>query len=252
MSASAGLAERGKTALRRWPRVYGALHASYYRTLFLAEKCLLGTKIHELNWASKQGWSDEEIARMAAHPHRAYLADRLARWSPVTSVLEVGCNAGPNLMQLAQRLPEAALIGIDINARAIEAGQRWAAREGVSRFSIHVGRADDLRSFADRSIDVTFSDATLMYLGPDKIGEALREMIRVTKKAVVLNEWSLDCVENDGRSVWHYLRWLHSFRTIFAAIAPGQEVTVTKLPPELWGPDGWREYGTLIELRLSE
>lgn len=246
-SSSAGL----KGFLRQWPAAYSWLHGTYYRALFAAERRFLGTRLHEVMWSRRAGGTRADLLKTIAHPHRPFLRDAIGKWAPFDSVLEIGCNAGPNLLLLARVFPQARFTGIDINRHFVDAGTDLLRDEGVENVTLSVGAADDLARFESKSIDVTFTDATLMYVGPDKIAGTLAEIVRVTRKAVVFNEWCTPGLVPGTRSVWYYMHWVHDFRPLLAEAAPGRPVTVTPVPHELWGPDGWREYGALVEMSLG-
>ena len=48
-----------------------------------------------------------------------FLMDRMAHYAPIDSVLEFGCNSGPNLYHVARRFPGARVNGVDISAGAL-------------------------------------------------------------------------------------------------------------------------------------
>ena len=55
-----------------------------------------------LDWRNGGGsWIDEYVAS-ASHPHRALILNALERFE-FNSLLEVGCNAGPNLMRIREK-----------------------------------------------------------------------------------------------------------------------------------------------------
>lgn len=243
--------ENLKQFIKRWPKAYSLLHKTYYKFLFAVERSFLGTRIHKLHWSRKQTSSVEEVMRMVQHPHRPYLVNQIEKWFPFESVLEVGCNAGPNLLLLAKRFPDAIFTGIDINRHFIDSGKETMAREEIKNVLLSMGTAENLSHFKDRSIDITFTDATLMYIGPDKIIQTLKEIKRVTRKAILFNEWCFEDAQNRQHSVWNYLHWVHDFRSLLQEIVPDNKITTTKLPGHLWGNNDWQEYGTLVEVNLS-
>ena len=83
--------------------------------------------------------------------------------------MEVGCSAGVNIYVISQAFPGVKLYGIDINKRAIEEGKKQFERMGMSNVFLYTGKADKLKRFDDKSKDVVFTDAILMYIGPEKI-----------------------------------------------------------------------------------
>ena len=126
------------------------------------------------------------------------------------SILEIGCNCGPNLYLLAKKFLNAEIIGIDINSMAVQKGNEWLAQEGFSNVKLLESKADELGQFQDKSFDVVFTDAVLIYIGPDKIKEIIENMIRITRKALILMEWhSFEPDHKDpfGLGVYHFGCW---------------------------------------------
>lgn len=78
----------------------------------------LGTQVREREWATRhlrkgererddwgkgsndwiKGYWDSQD-----HPHRPFLIERISKFSP-NSILEIGCNCGPNLHLLAKKI----------------------------------------------------------------------------------------------------------------------------------------------------
>lgn len=251
MSGSFNNMEKIKRFLKRWPRTYSFIHGAYYKALFAAERTFLGTKINQVRWRRKRDYSVAELMQDVKHPHRPYLVSQIEKQLPFKSVLEVGCHAGANLMLLAKRFPNVTLEGIDINEHFIDVGKEAMAKEGIKNVSLALGTADNLSHFEDKSMDITFTDATLMYVGPDQIMQTLKEIQRVTRKAILFNEWCFEDAHNSQHSVWYYLHWVHDFKSLLQDLSPSEKVTLIKLPAHLWGKDGWQEYGTLVEVTLS-
>jgi SAM-dependent methyltransferase len=243
--------EKFKQCIRKWPWAYTNIQRLYYRLLYFGETSLLGTRIHEVMWKYFRKVSVEEIVESAAHRHRNFLLSRIEKYRPFDTVLEIGCNAGQNLLLLARRYPDVAFYGIDINPRAIEAGKNWLAGKGVTNVSLKVGRATRANYFGDRSFDIVFTDAVLMYIGPDKIREVLREMKGLACKAILMNEWHMECTNSPGKSLWYDLHWVHNYRLLLEGFISADKISITKLPKDLWGGAGWEEYGSLVEVDLT-
>jgi len=64
--------------------------------------------------------------------HRDAIIRSLESVGPVASVLEIGCNAGPNLRRIHARWPAMELYGMDIHPGAIRYGRERARDEGWS------------------------------------------------------------------------------------------------------------------------
>ena len=243
--------ERLKRCIKRWPWAYTSIQRSYYHFLHFAETSLLGTRIHEWAWRYFHTISPEELRKSAAHPHRSFLISRIENHRPFKTVLEIGSNAGQNLLLLALKFPEVEFHGIDINHRFVEIGKNWLADKGVTNVSLTVKRADRVDDFGDRSFDIVFTDATLMYIGPDKIRGVLSEIKRVTCKAILMNEWHLERPNPANPSLWYDLHWVHNSRLLLEGLVSADKISITKLPKDLWGGGGWEEYGSLVEVDLT-
>ena len=224
-----------------------------------------GTGLQERYWATRhqRGGSDwgstsaagadqwaREYWESRDHPHRALLADAIARWEPA-SVLEFGCNCGPNLYRLAERLPDARLIGIDINEDAVEYGRTLMAAAGVSHVALTCGSVEALEAIATKSVDVVFTDAVLLYIGPDRIASVLQHLRRIAHKAVVLTEWHCATSERDILGIYDSGCWRRDYAKLLrvgdAAIA---DIHLTKIPESAWPSEKWRLWGYVIEAEL--
>jgi ubiquinone/menaquinone biosynthesis C-methylase UbiE len=221
------------------------------------------------DWSTRhlreQSWI-ENYWKSRDHPHRHFLIETISKYSP-ESILEIGCASGPNLYLAAKRLPKAEIRGIDINPLAVQKGNEWLAQEGISNAEIEVGRAQELDHFADRKFDVVFTDAVLIYIGPNEIEHVLKAMLRIGK-VVVLYEWYIfSRTLAYLLSQYHYLRtrnalfmprsaslgfyvghWTRDYEILFKKFVPKERIHVTKLPKEVWNDKGWRRWGAIIEV----
>jgi len=239
-----------KRFLRKFPIAYDGLQCAYYRLLYFGEK-FLGSEFHKWIWKKQNAPSLEQIREEMSHPHRNFLATHIFKNSPFQKVLEIGCNSGQNLFLLAQKDKNSSFYGIDINHRFIQAGQKWCKQYDIQNVFLQLGKAEDLSQFPNRSFDVTFSDATLMYVGPDKIMQALQEMIRVTQKTIIFNEWCKNATHYDEKSWWYDFHWVHDYDGLIRNIIPDAKINKNKLPEGQWLlGGGWEKYGTYIEVEL--
>ena len=190
--------------MEKWPALYHFVEISYYTLRFRRLKyLLLGTKAIEKKWATRHlykgererdDWdkgSDDWIKGYRDswnHPQRSFLVGIISKFNP-SSILEIGCNCGPNLYILAKKFPDAEIIGVDINLMAVQKGNEWLAHEGISNVKLVAGKADELDQFQDKSFDVVFTDAVLIYIGPDRIKEVMKEMVHIARHALILVEW---------------------------------------------------------------
>lgn len=162
-------------------------------------------------------------------------------------MFEVGVGSGANLVTLRARWPQLRILGTDINERAVGLAAAALGKQSLELTDLRVGPAHDLSWLSDRSVDVALADATLMYLGPDLIEVALREMLRVSRRAVVLNEWhAFDRTGADPTSRWWYGHWVHDYEALLRRCG-ARTVSVERLPAGQWGPGGWHTYGAIVD-----
>lgn len=225
------------------------IRGGYYAGLYLLDRTALKGRSNRWIWKIKTNkvFSDSWVN----DPHRLHLADRIASFEPVRSILEVGCNSGPNLAVLSARFPDAMLHGIDINSRVVARAKEFekALNMGKTPWTLMTGTADKLQRFPDRSIDIVMSDATLMYLGPRDINVALTEFARVAGKAIVLHEWHDG--QLNGGSKWWYAHWIHDYKTILESISVIEAVKVEPVPSGLWTDRGWNTWGATIQATVK-
>ena len=247
-----------KSFLKRSPGIYNFAkkgYFSFHSTLYRLH--LLDTKLEERYWAMRHryegnDWGNQENEWVRGywdsrdHSHRSFLIERICEFSP-SSILEVGCNCGPNLYLLAKRFPGAKIRGIDINPVAVQKGNEWLARDGIPNVKLLEGKADELGQFQDKSFDVVFTDAVLIYIGPDKIKKVIEEMLRVTRQALILLEWH--CFNSKSNPLGVYAgHWMRDYVALLKEFVPERKIQVIKLPEELWSDENWQRYGGVVEV----
>jgi ubiquinone/menaquinone biosynthesis C-methylase UbiE len=150
---------------------------------------------------------------------------------------------------LAKRFPDAEIRGIDINSMAVQKGNEWFTQEDISNVKLFVGKADDLRQFRDKSFDVVFTDAVLIYIGPDKIKKVIEEMLRVTRKALIFLEWH--CFDSKCNTLGVYVgHWMRNYVALLKEFVPEDRIKVTKMPKDLWSDPNWQRWGGVVEVVL--
>lgn len=146
--------------------------------------------------------------------HRDVIARLVGAVAP-TSVLELGCHCGPNLVRLAQDYPGIReLVGIDANADAITEGTRWMAQLRLeSRVTLAQGRLPQaISALPDRSVDVVLTCYALAYVAPGDLDAVLWEMGRVARTAVVIAEpMTIGIPGQQKRSLSGYVEWAHNY-----------------------------------------
>jgi len=210
---------------------------------------ILGTKTDEFYWRFRhllnKRWSENYILQDSINNlHRKFLIDKISTLAPLKNILEIGCASGPNLYLLSKRFPNSKIYGTDISSKAIATGKKWFENKNIKNIFLFTAKAENLKNFPDKSIDVVFTDATLICIGPDKIGKVIKEMLRVVKKAIILIEWHSDLPKS-----FYNDHWVHNYKLLFNKFISEDNIKFTKIDPGLWGGD-WGKLGYIIEVIL--
>jgi SAM-dependent methyltransferase len=102
----------------------------------------------------------------------------LPRLTATARVLDIGCGPGTITVDLAARVPQGEVVGIDAAGDVLELARQETHRRGQSNVRFEVGNAYQL-AFADAAFDVVHAHQVLQHLS-DPVG-ALVEMRRVCR-----------------------------------------------------------------------
>ena len=136
-------------------------------------------------------------------------------------------------------------MGIDVNPQLIKMGRALLGQEELGNISLRTGNVQSLKEIGDKSIDVVFTDAVLIYVGPDQIHEVFDHFKRIARKSVILQEWHHD---EEKESLFYKGFWVWNYRKFFS---DKTKINITKIPPDIWPADGWRKYGNVIEIEFE-
>lgn len=215
----------------------------------IADK-VFGTKADEFYWRFRhilqdKTWAENYISPDALrHSHRKPLIQTIAHHTPFKKAIEIGCASGPNLILLAEKFPQAEFLGIDISNHAIKVGEKYLKKHSISNVRLRTGNTDAIKKLPDKSFDIVFTDAVLIYIGPEKIKEVVQEMTRVAKKAVIIVEWWSEKPFSYEADHWAY-NWKLLFRE-----AGVSTISITRLSDTTWKGE-WAKRGCIVEVPLT-
>jgi ubiquinone/menaquinone biosynthesis C-methylase UbiE len=134
----------------------------------------------------------------------------------------------------------------------VQKGNFWFKQENITNVQLFEGKANDLEQFQDRCFDVVFTDAVLIYVGPDKIEEIINHMIRITKRAIIFVEWhSVDKRKDpEGLGIYYLGNWKRDYFALLKHFVPEEAISVTKISEEVWPAKVWKEIGAIIEVSV--
>lgn len=138
--------------------------------------------------------------------------------SDIRSVLEVGCSLGYILRFIEKNIfPNSdELIGIDIDADAIEKGARYLSSTG-SKVRLTKGDMEELDHLVgERTFDFVFAAGVLSYLDETDATKVVSEMLRRTNKVLALVGLCSKSIDNrklrqSKISIDHNHQWIHNF-----------------------------------------
>jgi SAM-dependent methyltransferase len=124
------------------------------------------------------GYSDaalDFVSRRTLGSHGAFFIPYL---HPGMRVLDCGCGPGSITLDIAARIGDGSVVGMDMDESQVRLGMSSAAARGCANVSFRPGNAYAL-PFADASFDAVFSHALLEHLSQP--AKALREFLRVLR-----------------------------------------------------------------------
>ncbi len=252
--------EKIKSTLRRFPKLYHFIQ-KYYGKIKFAKEWILKTNIdekEEKRWEKRhlhegENWAIEGYWSARTDSSTKFLVEEITKFYPFSSILEIGCNCGPNLWAISKKFPDVSIKGIDINKLAVQKGKELLKGEGIKNVELLIGKAYNLNMFPDKSFDIIFSKAVLVHIGPSKIKKVLEEMIRVSRKAIILVEYyEVSSNKNSdilGTRLNYSYRWKRDYVALVRKIIPESKIRLIKIPSEVWGEE-WGEMGYIIEIFL--
>jgi ubiquinone/menaquinone biosynthesis C-methylase UbiE len=245
--------------LRKCPILYNSIIQMYFMCQPIhIKEMIFGSKAREKDWVTRHlrkgnDWYNmgddwvESYWNSRNHSHRAFLVDKIASYNP-QSILEIGCNCAPNLYLLARRFPDIAMYGVDINPMAIKYGKEMLAKENITNVRLEVGNLSQL-PFHTHEFDVVFTDAVLIYVLPRDVGQVIEDMVRISRKVLILLE--RDSGE-DTFGVYRYGCWERDYVGLLKRFVSEKQISITKITKGIWDEERWQETGALIEVRVDE
>ena len=137
---------------------------------------------------NKALWEKGDFTRIAASMRES--GDALVASLRITSgldVLDLGCGDGTTAIPAAQR--GANVLGIDIAANLVEAGNARARALGLTNIRFQEGDASDLHDLAEDSFDLVVSIFGAMFA--PRPADVAKEAVRVTRPGgrIVMGNW---------------------------------------------------------------
>ena len=215
----------------------------------LLERNILGGFIQELTWKCKhfydKKWTETSLKSINLE-HRKNLTQVITSLHNIDSVMEVGCASAPNLQLIREKLPNAKLVGIDINKQAIKTARNHFLLQNDNNAEFFTKSADRLDDFPEKSFDIVFSQAVLVFVPPINIRKVIHGMLRVSKRYIILNEYHLD---GEPNGLFNGGRWIYDYISIIKEYSPDAEIS---MQPSGFKGGIWDDYGNLVIAKLKK
>jgi len=228
---------------------FSLLVGKAYRKLRNLYAYLFGPIMREDRWAKRTLFEIQGSFTNLNHPHRAFLLEKINNFQPFDTILEVGCSYGPNLFLLAKRFSKTRIFGVDINPIAIKEGKKWMAQETINNVELIYKPPYHFNNFPDKSFDIVFTDALLMYVPPVKIENMIKDIIRIARKGILFLEFHSFSETAHGHAVPD--GYIRDYGKILGKFLHSScEIQIQKIPKEAFPSLRWLDYGYLIAAKL--
>lgn len=141
-------------------------------------------------------------------PQHRWLLKIVQKLKP-NHILEVGCGFGRNLnFLLEQGIAPQKLTGVDFSSKLLQLAK---VKLPIS-VALHLDKVQHL-PFPNRQFDLTFTHGLLMHLPPPQIHLALSELIRVTRRWLIIIE---ETRKKPGRI--NHFTWAHDYSKLISQL----------------------------------
>jgi len=139
-------------------------------------------------WKSPDDNKNNPLGYLDGEERTEFLVSKIKNFANnKNSILEIGCNVGRNLNGL-YKSGFKNLSGIEINQTAIDIMQEKYS-EMFENINISVGSAEDeLKKIESDKMEIVYTMAVLEHIHKDSIDLIISEMIRISKKYIIVIE----------------------------------------------------------------
>jgi 2-polyprenyl-3-methyl-5-hydroxy-6-metoxy-1,4-benzoquinol methylase len=109
------------------------------------------------------------------------------KFSPPSSILDVGCGGGDLAIELAKHFPKTDVLGIDISNEAIRYARNQIKNTTIKNVRFEVPASPEL-SYERNSFDVITCSLVCHHLKDDELIGFLKKSYQVAKKYVIIND----------------------------------------------------------------
>lgn len=198
--------------------------------------------VQELKEAKELGFKSKIPIRGS---ERATLIETLLS-SEDNTFLEVGFGYGQNLHILKEFIESENLFSLELNKERV-----LATKENLPDLPYSLGDIVCL-PYQDKSIDVVFTSAVLLYLNYSDVQKALLEMMRVARNRIVILEQ--ECSGEDQElsgGVVGGTYWVRDYQKLLRDLSPISTINLVNIIHPRWPIESWETMGVVLEVSLE-
>lgn len=172
---------------------------------------------------------------------------------PFDSLLEIGSGVGQNFHILCKLIKNIQLYGVDIDSQRIEDGNYLLHEAGFTNVQLIFDNRE-LKNFQNKQFEIITSIACLLYISDERIKDFIQQIIRITKRKIILleqnniNENPLGKKYQSKDGLPDY--WSRNYSKLFLEFFEEKQIKTTKVPNPLWTTENWQNEATLFEITL--
>ena len=192
----------------------------------------------------------QEKVRGLRYSERGVLFEKIVSYYPFSSALEVGCGFGLNFRTLRDILHRPRFVGVDKNFGTIEEGRVMLGQ----RAELQVADLVNGLPFDDKEFDVVYTVASLLYVRADKMAAAARELLRVTRRALIIVEQHVEDPSFPEQDLGTFVTqsgdvsgyWLRDYKKLFSRFVDPSRIRLERIPQPRFESEKWKSYGYVI------
>lgn len=166
---------------------------------------------------------------------RKQIVDLVNSKAPFKNLLEVGCGNAINIDIISNEIPKSNFIGFDINKKIIELNKKRYQKK--SNLNFYLRNINNLKLCKDNAFDYVLTDAVLIYIHPDKISKIISELLRISRKGLILKE-------QHSEKTKYFGHWIHNYTKILRDLKI-KNFNIIKT----YGQEGlWDKYGNIFDI----
>lgn len=132
-------------------------------------------------------WQLDRIGRFLGGDRAAFKTLSKLQQSPKT-ILDVGCGGGLFTLRLAERYPDAKVVGIDLSEHAISfANEQKKKFPHLNNVEFHLSSTPELK-YEPGMFDVVMATLVCHHLSDQEIANFLKDAYRIANRAVIIND----------------------------------------------------------------